>query len=222
MRKKSLLKRILLGALILLCTVVAGLHILVAFLYRQGLRTLPADYSYIDALPAYERFNTSLWISEAGNIPIRMQRISHYSYLGSMLFSPKEPDKEREKERRKGWYIASLAARILITDTIKNSIAFSLDWHLAQYSATVWVSRHIPAEECLKLIADKSYFGHGYYGVANAAKGYFGKDPNDLSVDEASYLLVMMRNPSYDDSPSGKIRLEKRMNEIKRNIENWN
>lgn len=40
-------------------------------------------------------------------------------------------------------------------------------------------------------------FGHGYYGVRSASLGYFGKEPNELTWEEAASLVSCIKNPSY-------------------------
>ncbi len=41
------------------------------------------------------------------------------------------------------------------------------------------------------------YFGSGAYGVKTAAREFFGKSLNELSIAESATLMVMVRNPSY-------------------------
>jgi membrane peptidoglycan carboxypeptidase len=40
------------------------------------------------------------------------------------------------------------------------------------------------------------YFGHGYYGIGAAARGYFGVAPDRLSWPRAALLAGMMRAPT--------------------------
>lgn len=55
-------------------------------------------------------------------------------------------------------------------------------------------------QKILELYVNRIYFGSGYYGIASAAEGYFGKDPRDLSVVEAATLASCIPNP-YHRSP---------------------
>ncbi|MDF1657971.1 MAG: transglycosylase domain-containing protein [Verrucomicrobiales bacterium] len=55
-------------------------------------------------------------------------------------------------------------------------------------------------QKILELYLNKIYFGSGYYGVASASEGYFGKDPSRLSVVEGATLAACIPNP-YHRSP---------------------
>ena len=44
-----------------------------------------------------------------------------------------------------------------------------------------------------------AYYGHGYWGVAQAAKGYFGRSPARLSWGEAAMLGGLLQAPSSYD-----------------------
>ncbi|MEM9015486.1 MAG: transglycosylase domain-containing protein [Verrucomicrobiota bacterium] len=63
------------------------------------------------------------------------------------------------------------------------------------------VERYLGSKQkILELYINKIYFGGGYYGIASAAEGYFGKDPDHLSVVESATLAAAIPNP-YHRSP---------------------
>ena len=51
-------------------------------------------------------------------------------------------------------------------------------------------------DEILELYFNTIYFGEGYYGVREASKGYYKKEPKDLSLYEASMLAGIPNSPS--------------------------
>lgn len=51
-------------------------------------------------------------------------------------------------------------------------------------------------DEILELYFNTIYFGEGYYGVREASKGYYKKEPKDLSLYEASILAGIPNAPS--------------------------
>ncbi len=51
-------------------------------------------------------------------------------------------------------------------------------------------------DEILELYFNTIYFGDGYYGVKQAAKGYYKKEPKDLSLYEATMLAGIPNAPS--------------------------
>ncbi|MRI84102.1 MAG: penicillin-binding protein [Nitratiruptor sp.] len=61
------------------------------------------------------------------------------------------------------------------------------------------VERHLSKEEILERYLNQVYFGHGYYGIATAARGYFNKGLNQLTLKEIAMLVGLPRAPSYYD-----------------------
>ena len=63
-------------------------------------------------------------------------------------------------------------------------------------------------EEILERYLNNVYFGHGYYGIRTAARGYFKKDLYELSLKEMAILVGLPRAPSfYDPTKNLKISL---------------
>ncbi len=63
-------------------------------------------------------------------------------------------------------------------------------------------------EEILERYLNHVYFGHGYYGVKTAAKGYFKKELYELSLKEIAILVGLPRAPSfYDPTRNLKVSL---------------
>lgn len=53
--------------------------------------------------------------------------------------------------------------------------------------------------EILRMYLDAAYFGHGFYGVEAAARGYFGLAPAELDWAQASMLVGLVQAPSAFD-----------------------
>jgi hypothetical protein len=53
--------------------------------------------------------------------------------------------------------------------------------------------------QILRMYQDVAYFGHGYYGLAQASCGYFGLHPAQLSWPQAAMLAGLVQAPSADD-----------------------
>ena len=52
-------------------------------------------------------------------------------------------------------------------------------------------------EEILERYLNQVYFGHGYYGIKTAAKGYFHKNLNELTLKEIAILVGLPKAPSF-------------------------
>jgi len=58
------------------------------------------------------------------------------------------------------------------------------------------ISQKFSKEEILELYLNQMYFGHGRYGVEEAARFYFGKPVGELDLGEAALLAGMLQSPS--------------------------
>jgi penicillin-binding protein 1A len=60
----------------------------------------------------------------------------------------------------------------------------------------IQIERRYSKDEILEAYLNEVYFGHGAYGVEAAAKLYFGKRCNDLTLPEAAFLAGVINGPS--------------------------
>jgi len=72
------------------------------------------------------------------------------------------------------------------------------------------MERVLSKDEILELYLNEIYLGNGAYGAQAAAKGYFGKDVEQLSLPEAAFIAGLPRAPSrytpYADAVAAKNR----------------
>lgn len=54
-------------------------------------------------------------------------------------------------------------------------------------------------EQILERYLNEVYFGHGYYGIRTAAKGYFKKELYELNIKEIAILVGLPKAPSFYD-----------------------
>ncbi|MBI4345380.1 MAG: PBP1A family penicillin-binding protein [Elusimicrobia bacterium] len=57
------------------------------------------------------------------------------------------------------------------------------------------LERNFSKEEILQLYLNQIYFGHGAYGVQSAARVYFGKEINELTLAECAMLAGLIKYP---------------------------
>jgi membrane peptidoglycan carboxypeptidase len=63
----------------------------------------------------------------------------------------------------------------------------------------VKMDRAYSKDQVLRMYLDAAYFGHGFYGVQDAARGYFAVGPSRLSWGQASMLAGLVQAPSLLD-----------------------
>ncbi len=61
------------------------------------------------------------------------------------------------------------------------------------------MEQNLPKDQILELYLNKVFFGEGAYGIGEAAKVYFNKDVNDLTIGEAAMLARCIRRPSSEN-----------------------
>jgi penicillin-binding protein 1A len=61
---------------------------------------------------------------------------------------------------------------------------------------SLWLERKFSKDEILELYMNRVYFGAGAYGVDGAARRYFDKPAQDVSVAEAAMLAGLVQAPS--------------------------
>ena len=67
---------------------------------------------------------------------------------------------------------------------------------LGEIVAAFDIEKNYSKDEILALYVNTCYFGEGYYGIYEASIGYYGKEPKDLNLDEASMLAGVPNAPS--------------------------
>ena len=62
---------------------------------------------------------------------------------------------------------------------------------------TIELETHYNKDEILEGYLNTIDFGAGNYGIKNACKYYFNKEPSELSIEEATILVGIPKSPSY-------------------------
>lgn len=87
-----------------------------------------------------------------------------------------------------------------ITQQLAKNMYFEHDRDLTRKVAEVFVAmdleRAYTKDEIFELYVNGIYFGDGYYDVASASRGYFGKEPEEMSQYESTLLAGIPNAPS--------------------------
>jgi membrane peptidoglycan carboxypeptidase len=67
---------------------------------------------------------------------------------------------------------------------------------MAEALISIQLEKNYSKNDILEIYMNSIYFGNGYYGIYQASMGYFGKEPKDLSLYEASMLAGIPNAPS--------------------------
>ena len=86
--------------------------------------------------------------------------------------------------------------------TVKNiflSHDRTLSRKVEELALAVQLEKNYTKDEILELYLNTIYFGHGAYGIKDAARIYFGKDVKDLNVSQCAMLAGLPQAPSVYD-----------------------
>lgn len=86
-----------------------------------------------------------------------------------------------------------------ITQQVAKNLFFTQDKHFERKVAEVFMAFDLEARyskrEILELYVNSSYFGSGYAGIGQAAPGYLGCDPSDMSDYECALMAGFPNAP---------------------------
>lgn len=86
-----------------------------------------------------------------------------------------------------------------ITQQLAKNMLFTQEKRIERKVAEIFAALEMEAnntkEEIFELYANTAYFGSGYYGIYQAAKGYFGKEPSELDDYESAMLAGIPNAP---------------------------
>jgi len=66
---------------------------------------------------------------------------------------------------------------------------------LREVLTAVQIERHYSKDEILEMYLTQAYFGHGAYGVQQAARRFFGVDARELGPSQAALLVGLLKAP---------------------------
>ena len=73
-------------------------------------------------------------------------------------------------------------------------------------------------DQILEFYLNNIYFGNGYYGIQSAARGYFDRDVESLSLSQIAFLCAIPNNPTLYDPVTNKDNAVSRRDRILKNM----
>lgn len=89
----------------------------------------------------------------------------------------------------------------------------------AEGFAALSIEKRYTKEQIFEMYVNTIYFGSGYYGIAQAAQGYFGKTPSELTDAECVMLAGLPNAPSaYSPNSSPELAYRRSQTVLKRMV----
>jgi penicillin-binding protein 1A len=92
---------------------------------------------------------------------------------------------------------------------------------LKEWIIAIKLERNFTKQEILALYLNEVPFGDNVYGIRNASRTFYQKEPDRLSVDEAAVLIGMLKgNTLYNPRKNPKMAIERRNTVINQMVKN--
>jgi len=119
-----------------------------------------------------------------------------------------------------GSTITQQLAKNLLDQGSKNFVRRFIE-KLKEWIIAIKLERNFTKQELLALYLNEVPFGDNVYGIRNAARTFFQKEPDRLSVDEAAVLIGMLKgNTIYNPRKNPKMAIERRNTVINQMVKN--
>ena len=110
-----------------------------------------------------------------------------------------------------------------ITQQLAKNTLFTQEKHLARKAAEMFaalaIEKQYNKEQIFEMYVNTIYFGSGHYGIGEAAQGYFGKTPLQLTDAEAVMLAGLPYAPSaYSPNSSPDLAVKRMQVVLKRMV----
>lgn len=190
----KILKRLLLLILIIIIIVLLILIISGYSMYKTAINKVPLEdkiasleedenYAYFDELP-----------KDYVNAVVAIEDHRFYDHSGIDIISI------GRAIVRNVVNLSYVEGGSTITQQVAKNLYFSQEKKMTRKIAEVFVAfdleKNYNKDKILELYVNTNYFGSGYYGVKEAARGYFDKSLDELSLEECALLAGIPNAPS--------------------------
>jgi len=119
-----------------------------------------------------------------------------------------------------GSTITQQLAKNMLEQGSKNFVRRGIE-KLKEWIIAIKLERNFTKQEILALYLNEVPFGDNVYGIRNASRTFFQKEPDRLNVDEAAILIGMLKgNTLYNPRRNPKAAIERRNTVINQMVKN--
>lgn len=198
----KIIKKILLLILIVIIIVLSILMISGYSMYKKAITEIPLE----DKISSYETNKNYAYFKELPkdyvNAVVAIEDHRFYDHNGIDIISIGRAIVRNISN------LEYVEGGSTITQQVAKNLYFTQEKKLTRKIAEVFVAfdleKNYDKDKILELYVNSNYFGSGYYGVKEAAKGYFDKSLNELTLEECALLAGIPNAPSVyslDENP---------------------
>lgn len=198
----KIIKKILLLILIVIIIVLSILMISGYSMYKKAITEIPLE----DKISSYETNENYAYFKELPkdyvNAVVAIEDHRFYDHNGIDIISIGRAIVRNISN------LEYVEGGSTITQQVAKNLYFTQEKKLTRKIAEVFVAfdleKNYDKDKILELYVNSNYFGSGYYGVKEAAKGYFDKSLDELTLEECALLAGIPNAPSVyslDENP---------------------
>ena len=109
-----------------------------------------------------------------------------------------------------------------ITQQVVKTFLLQDEWRVKRKVKELFLAprleKNLTKDEILYLYLNQIYFGHRRYGVAEASRFYFGKDPKKLTLGEAAMIAGLVQSPQRWSPVNHPVRAKERQKYVLRRM----
>jgi Transglycosylase len=130
------------------------------------------------------RIQSIYWHTVFGSVPMKMEPYPFWKVLINLPLTISNNGKMPNS-----FNAASVVSKHVILARSPEQQTRSIDWHLNQLFAAIWVSKHWSAEDVVNTILESAYFCHEFHGIEAASMGFYGHPANELTIEELIFRI---------------------------------
>jgi penicillin-binding protein 1A len=110
--------------------------------------------------------------------------------------------------------ITQQLAKMLFTGRASKNIAMRVLQKVKEWIVATKLERQYTKQEIIAMYLNKYDFLNQAVGIRSASRIYFGKEPKELSIEESTMLIGMLKNSSYFNPLRRKAKVKQRRNVV--------
>lgn len=214
----KILKKLIILILLILIVVVSAFTAMGYSMYRKALKDMPLEekIASIKAKDNYTTFNNLPKMYVNAVIAVEDHRFYNHHGIDIIgIFRAIFNDIRRFELVEGGSTITQqLAKNMYFTQNRE------VTRKIAETFMALKIEKECEKEEIFELYVNTSYFGDGYYSVGDASRGYFNKEPIEMTDYESTLLAGIPNAPSiYAPTNNLELAIQRQKQVINRMIE---
>ena len=208
----KLIRRLLLG-IIIIVTIVASVIVYLGYdMYRDAIKEMPLSekIASIENNESYAKIEELPQIYLDAVVSVEDHRFYEHGAIDMISIGRAIVTNIKEKQLVEGG--STITQQLAKNTYFTQSKKFTRK--IAEIFAAIDLEKNYDKDKILELYVNTSYFGDGYYGIKEACNGYYKKEPKDMNLYEATLLAGVPNAPSIY-APTNNLRLaEQRQKQV--------